>query len=371
MSLLKELKEQVKAAIKPWSGSSDKPPFSPVELITMAMIICNGEPVSEQSILYSVSLHFKYYRNVGYRYHGEQPFGDKQLVLSRENHLHMGFYALELPASRVDLPREPFDECWQVSLPAARLFIQRAYGLEPIGAFPFLQLPPELRNVIYEMVLRFPAGIAIPSRDYNSFSGSPEYHTITNDVSQRPSIDSRTTYTCLYRPGAYAQTAQQALSLLLVNKQIFEEASSCFYKVNVFSFADGSDLYQFLRSMPSSRRQHIRQIMFKYSGPVAVGTVRYLNSMPNLRKLYIDVVPERWGGGLEPIDMDKHPGIGMLRKLRGLDEVTFSSRTPMIFQDLKAEMESPDIRKRKRLKVEAAARQQYPRKAKSKKLQQP
>ena len=66
----------------------------------MAMIICNSEPVSEESILYSIGLHFKYYRDVGHRYHGETRFGLSQLALAREDVLREGFRALELPATR-------------------------------------------------------------------------------------------------------------------------------------------------------------------------------------------------------------------------------------------------------------------------------
>jgi hypothetical protein len=92
---------------------------------------------------------------------------------------------------------------------------------------------------------------------------------------------------------------------------MFEESSSYFYRLNVFSFSSISDLFDFMRRLPSSRRRHISQIMFRYDtsqSTIAGIAFRYLTSMPNLRKLYIDIDMRRWSQG--STNLDKLPVIG-------------------------------------------------------------
>ena len=90
--------------------------------------------------------------------------------------------------------------------------------------------------------------------------------------------------------GMYTEPIQQTLSLLLVNKKIFTEAFSHFYRENVFHFWSIYSLCNVLRGLPRYRRQHLTQIAFgleMFSSTHNRGSFHYLASLPNLRKLYI------------------------------------------------------------------------------------
>jgi hypothetical protein len=88
------------------------------------------------------------------------------------------------------------------------------------------------------------------------------------------------------------QSFSEVLNLLLVNKQIFEEAFTCFSRLNLFYFTTCDAAYSFLNGLPSYRRQQISQIAIHYSrSDTGYGTqvINYLASLPNLRKLYINI----------------------------------------------------------------------------------
>jgi hypothetical protein len=170
------------------------------------------------------------------------------------------------------------------------------------------------------------------------------------------------------------------LSLLLVNKQIFEEAFTHFYRLNLFYFFNVRELDGFLRGMPVYRRQHLSQLAFRYrpgDAEVAISAFRYLASMPNLRKLYIYISEPSWtyaylckrhNHTLEKFDPLKIPGLQILRSIRGLDEVVFDEDCPTIAAYLKPEMERKDSQKRKRKQAEVSTRRSLARAAKSKRI---
>jgi hypothetical protein len=197
--------------------------------------------------------------------------------------------AFSLPAiiSQAPLPiRRPVLE---ISMPAAQIYLQRALKLEPTGTFPFLRLPPELRDVIYHMMFRFPpSGIELTcvGNERNRV-----LRAVTKDTVATFSADKWMSCVDWSPFGLYKEPIQQTLSLLLVNKQIFKEAFSHFYRENVFYFASVDNLGDVLRSLPRYRRQHLTQIAFRfeaYHSPLATRVFRYLASLPNLRKLYIE-----------------------------------------------------------------------------------
>ena len=175
---------------------------------------------------------------------------------------------------------------------------------------------------------------------------------ITKDVSQPFSIQAWNA--SAGPPGRpmffFRDYSQGMLSLLLVNKQIYEEAYMLFYYLNTFYFRRAQKLEDFLQVLPPSRRQHLAQIAFKYT-PVdanwAAAALSSVASLPKLRKLYIEIDEPYWrehnpvGEYPKPDEFDplKIPGIQALRSVRVLDEVVFSGDCPTITAYLKPEME--------------------------------
>lgn len=139
------------------------------------------------------------------------------------------------------------------------------------GHFRFMELPPELRNSVYTMLLA-QSGAMYPK------TGEPI--SITSVLrSKRASVP----------------FLHSALSILCVNRQINREAYSLFYKHNDFVFADPMRLQHFIISLGHERLDCIRSMTFFYKkGALAAGglttmdvTLSTLRLLKNLRKLHI------------------------------------------------------------------------------------
>lgn len=122
--------------------------------------------------------------------------------------------------------------------------------------FPFLDLPAEIRNTIYDYVLYEPSGI--------NFVGT--YRKMRR-------VAARISAEYLLNAGGriYSPMSQQAIdnangdhiplvpSLLAVNKQIYNEGIDILYG-NQLIFADSLALYSFLINLGPVRAQHLRKI---------------------------------------------------------------------------------------------------------------
>lgn len=139
------------------------------------------------------------------------------------------------------------------------------------GHFKFMDLPPELRNNVYTMLL-VQFGAMYPR------TGEPTSITSVHR-SKRASVP----------------FPHSALSILCVNRQINREAYSLFYKHNDFVFADPMRLQHFIISLGHERLDCIASITFFYKkGALAAGglttmdvTLSTLRLLKNLRKLHI------------------------------------------------------------------------------------
>ena len=134
-----ELRERAEDIIRLWRLSSDKSPFSGVDLFTMALLH-NDEPMNENKVAEWVRKSFSYYSEL--RYYDAAFIRD-------------GGRQVELPATQ---PARKFfanpNEDWHLVIAEARIYLQTRFEPKPGGSFPFLELPPELRNRVYEMVFQ-------------------------------------------------------------------------------------------------------------------------------------------------------------------------------------------------------------------------
>ena len=253
---------------------------------------------------------------------------------------------LELPV--VQLPPSEFasGRVWQVSIPDTRAFLQGGL-FERKGTFPLLRLPTEIRIMIWEMVLRYPpSGIRVLGEDRN---GRKTIAALDKDYST-PFISG------LHFPDrnspvrfSYKQPLEHSLSLLSVNKQIFEESFASFYRINLFVFPSVTRLAHFLRNTPPSRRQHLTQLAFEYS-PVdrllAPDVFSDLASLNKLKTIYVHIDSAWWSRAWgrpsasgNNTEIDHIPGLDTLRKLRGLDHVEITGMDGDIEEQMKSEME--------------------------------
>lgn len=199
----------------------------------MALVI-KGQPMQENGIIDWIEESFKFYRHVLYDdFHYER--------------LYSAFGKFEVPAVK-----NYDDGSWEVCIDEARVYLGHLLGPKARGTFPFLDLPPELRNTIYQMVLQFPrSGLMFDT----NFGTHPElFRILTKDKSQPFSGSAWKATRTWAGSGPYRQSARKALSILLVNKQILAEALSCFYHNNLFCLWGTESCFAFLSRLPLSRR---------------------------------------------------------------------------------------------------------------------
>lgn len=113
---------------------------------------------------------------------------------------------------------------------------------------PFLELPPEVRNRIYEYAL---GGHNLHMFTWNRFEKRFTYQTrvIRNVVGTRATVGMRKLLT----------TPRLAMGLLRSCKQVYHEAALVPYYDNTFSFARGSDVEFFINDVLSEKQRAVLQ----------------------------------------------------------------------------------------------------------------
>lgn len=189
------------------------------------------------------------------------------------------------------------------------------------GKFRFLDLPPELRNRIYDLVLRIP-GLIHPSTKSATTAPKNVKNVKINETKDHES----------------------ALSLLAVNKQINDEALGVFYNCNSFVFYYPTQLNAFLLSLSPQRQKLIRDLTIYYHNLKCGGidlvdlTFPMLKQLAGLRKLHIIMISAlaetnlrngwlKWvswrGDCAQTRDANpvKIPGMKHIMQLRGITDI--------------------------------------------------
>jgi hypothetical protein len=121
---------------------------------------------------------------------------------------------------------------WMVCIAKAHTYLQQKISPKQDGAFPFLRLPAELRSVIYDMVFQYPVSGLLIRRSTSSFRTRTQILTWPFSIAAWSQQNSSS----YHGYGRYKQSFPEALNLLLVNKQIFEETFPCLFRLNLFYF---------------------------------------------------------------------------------------------------------------------------------------
>lgn len=135
--------------------------------------------------------------------------------------------------------RDPVNAEYAITRSAARYYLRDLLEPKRRGTVPFTKLPAELRNIIYEMVLRFPApGLYI---SHSVMSKPLKLHSIRRmdevDVTGGPMEELSLDFAV---PQEYADhylevnLSKTDLALLKVCRQIHHEAMPIFYGLNTF-----------------------------------------------------------------------------------------------------------------------------------------
>jgi len=363
---IESITSRIETLIWPWARCKTKPPFSPEELVVMALA-STKIPMYELDIANWIMDHCPYYAAIARREffspsHRHTSLGRKAACDDEDwdccfpKRLSAVLLQFEVPVKEIELSvsdeedgDEEDEQLWITSAPEARIFLHDRIqtslnGVNTTDHFPFMRLPPELRLTIYELVFGFPrSGIFLELERKSLHVFARSYQGLGD------SDDTENSRTLNCRPPT------EALALLQTNKQIFQEAVPVFYNINTIVCLSVKELDRFLLITPESRRKHIRHIRFYYvpsDADSAASAFRRLKMMKHLQRLDIDIDGEEWlehknskDKQVYP-DLLKLPGLATLRSVRGLRSVTFDGDCEAVREHLAAEMVKPKPVKR-------------------------
>ncbi|KAG7006598.1 calcium channel YVC1 [Physcia stellaris] len=186
-------------------------------------------------------------------------------------------------AKSKSIPVPPKDMDYLVTRTGRRLNRKQLFNNRPF--FPFLQLPPEVRNIIYRLVLvNNSSMIPVADMNYEKYHRTTvdskrdfrrtSYWSLTHDDEElelptNPNGDwtgmNKTTYgtpSCACHPGR--SIVHESYGLLRLNSQIRAEALPIFYAENGFNFCGEWATVPFLQDRTQLARDSIRTARFFY-----------------------------------------------------------------------------------------------------------
>ncbi|KAI6899350.1 hypothetical protein KC318_g9500 [Hortaea werneckii] len=263
---LQSLRNEIHEVIRPYTTADEESPFSGGELVVMALVDTDEESLPKDRILRWIINTFKYYHDVfidkAFQTLEPDPnFGSGSDEAVFEN-ITEAFTEYEVPireSRRVIKRRDT--SFWSVTTQAARVYLRDWLEPERGGVFPFLNLPPEIRNNIYEHLLAFPSsGIHVQESEDDDKEGFDVFFLQRIDE-PRPCGRKWSDSLCKGSQFIIKKSMDDILALSYVNRQVYEEAMPLFYMLNMFHFDPYSfELIRFVDSMPRSRFEHLRKL---------------------------------------------------------------------------------------------------------------
>lgn len=190
--------------------------------------------------------------------------------------------------------------------------------LEPkTGGFPFMDLPAELRTLIYSFVVEAEGTIKVSTAKEPTQMRRPVRSASTRLRTQRHYLWNRTRRTQI-------DGNQGVTTLLSLSKQIFKEAAPVLYSDNQFSFEDSRDLNVWLDTI-GSMRSFVRHIHLGEGGwhtNIARSVITKLKDATDLRSFSIyhanmcATNNERWITWRTSIELFGCHFSGVLRRLK-------------------------------------------------------
>lgn len=369
------LKEEILAAIEPYTRSDDEPNLSGSELAVMAeLCLYDKKYLVEFDIVKWMMKQFPYYLDqaaIAY-YSSDYCDGDDD-----------GSFQKVFPANNQDVlncdwdvPLEEHGDFEERKLHVnpyeGRIFLRRILEPKRDGEFRFLDLPAEIREAVYEYVFTFPrSGLGFrPFSDRSHLSrydpkSSGTYGRLLiqraargdekNESTKQWSRASRLNERGLIvREENYMRLSpmNSILALLSVNKQIHEEAMPFFYRNNHFYMPSLNALKGLLTGCGAWRRKYFTSIAFNYdikSGNCCVlkdSAVAAVFDLPrevkNLRFLQIEARDKKiWHSEKgTPHSMES------LKRVK-VEKLELIGECPKLEEYLKEEMTKPKVSKDK------------------------
>ncbi|KAI7154807.1 hypothetical protein KC349_g7415 [Hortaea werneckii] len=260
------LRSEVREVIRPYTTVDEEPPFSGGELIVMALVDTDEETLPKDRILRWIISTFKHYHNTfvdkAFQTLGPDLNFDGCSDEAVFGNITEAFTEYEVPICESRRVIERRDTSfWSVTTQAARVYLRDRLKPEREGVFPFLDLPAEIRNNIYELLLTFPSsGVHVQESEDDDEEGFDVFFLQRID---EPGSCGRKWSDSLCKGTQFVikKSMDDILALLYVNKQVYEEAMPLFYMLNMFHFdTDSLELRKLAWSMPNSRFEYLRKL---------------------------------------------------------------------------------------------------------------
>lgn len=281
--LVVDLKAEVEALLARYVNDPAKPPFSPAELMVMAWVCRpeqNSDRVSDRQISDWIVTTFEYYKKLAledvykfqYLYsrncYGAREPGTELQSLAYDRRDLEGRY--DVPLVTATIPERDTGRQSHISTSAScRTFLRRTLNAE-LQQFPrFLDLPPDIRVMIYEEAL-YLSGDLEPHFPFHWNSASDPRLTVastaklTSNMSVPDWIEEPSRKSGERSEIRFAVDASRFMALFLVNRQIHNESVPIFYKINRFHAHSVSDLVKVLSLCGSERAHYFTHISFTY-----------------------------------------------------------------------------------------------------------
>lgn len=181
------------------------------------------------------------------------------------------------------------------------------------GQFPFLKLPPEIRNVVYTLLLVFP-GVTYPKVDKPTSAACHFSHM--RDIDK-----------------ADVTVPHSALSILETNRQIHNEAVGMFYRQNDLLFSYPAHLQDFVQSLERDRLESVSSVTLFHKNHTEGGistmatTLKLIRRLRGLKKFHLLiehhlVANPSWSSAhIRERCVTRIQGIAVLFTLRGIADI--------------------------------------------------
>lgn len=261
---MQSLRNEVQEVIRPYTTANEEPPFSGGDLVVMALVDTDEETLPKDRILRWIINTFKYHHDafLDKAFQTLEPdfnfgIGSDEAVFVN---IAEAFTEYEVPIRESRAMGEKRNTTiWSVTTQAARVYLRHWLEPEREGTFPFLDLPPEIRNSIYELLFTFPySGVHVQGADDRK-----GFDVFFLERIDEPGPCGRKWSDSLL-PGSQfiiKKPMNDILAFLCVNRQVYEEAMPLFYLLNAFHLDHYSfEVEKFPQAMPISRFEHLRNL---------------------------------------------------------------------------------------------------------------
>lgn len=256
----KPLRDEIEKLISSYRSSSplEKPPFSPSELVIMAVICSNQPYLMIKDIMMWISATFPFYLSKMAETcaeHMQRSFQSGNTMAYKPPTVFDvadALRAYEVPLGEID---DEDGTCYWTTTPSqARIFLRRSLEPERRGVFPFMDLPKKIRRRIYKevMVAPFPGLHMIDPRWVLVFGriGDTRTNMSTSSWKDIGRVWGFTRY----------ERISETLQLLLASKAVYKEAMPIFYECNSFGLGWHGCLTSLLNDLSADRLRHLRNI---------------------------------------------------------------------------------------------------------------